>query len=97
MIGYDIPERREIFVKKEELIVCSFFEEPLKTYRKIGIDVKKITASDTYAEKDTILFIGKGLESQRLFYPSVHQPLREREGYLVSPDHEGKIRVADHE
>ncbi|MBQ1508058.1 MAG: hypothetical protein IIZ47_01420, partial [Erysipelotrichaceae bacterium] len=34
LIGYDYREREKIFVKKEELLVCSFTEELLRIYEK---------------------------------------------------------------
>ena len=97
MIGYDLREREEIFVKKEDLLICSFSEEALSLYEKAGIAVKKISLTDTAVSSSSILFVGKGLSRQRLFYPADPKELRPGEGYLCNGDYEGRICVADRE
>ncbi|MBQ1507800.1 MAG: hypothetical protein IIZ47_00095, partial [Erysipelotrichaceae bacterium] len=61
------------------------------------IRVKKLSPSDTDREDKMVLFLGKGLGRQRLFYPSDSKELRTGEGYLYSDEYEGRIRTADRE
>ncbi len=95
LIGYDLREREKILVKREELLVCSFAEECFSVYERAGIRVRKLSIADTVRERETILFLGKGLGRQRLFYPSDMRELHPGEGYLYSDECEGRIRIAD--
>jgi hypothetical protein len=95
LIGYDLREREKILVKREELLVCSVAEECFSVYERAGIRVRKLSIADTVRERETILFLGKGLGRQRLFYPSDMRELHPGEGYLYSDECEGRIRIAD--
>ncbi|MBR5341694.1 MAG: hypothetical protein IK151_07200 [Erysipelotrichaceae bacterium] len=96
LIGFDMNNRKEVYVK-DNIMITSFSEELLEPYKVYGDKVTAIPYENTLASKanDSFLWIGPGVFSQRLFVSSCKDDLLNNEGIYVSKGKKYLLRCLD--
>ena len=84
LIGYDRKKREEAFYPKDgKLSVYALDYETLRPYENSGFPLCVYNGQRMKGNED-ILWVGPGLESQRLFYPPFSKDISDEEAYLYS-------------
>ena len=94
-LGYDLKQRKKIY-GSERLTIISMKKDILTDTRMLlNEDYQYMNYPCAKPEGD-ILWIGKGLMSQNLFYPESREELEEGEGYLIKDQTHFRIKLVNH-
>lgn len=98
LLGYNLNNRNKIYKHTDEIItIVSYDQSLLDKYRNIYIDMKYefINLNNNGNISNSFIFVGYGLEKQRLVYIPNTLILEDGYGLLVRNNRKDVIRLAD--
>lgn len=101
LIGFDIKRRKEIFISyKDRILICSYDESKILKYQELfqaysNIEVSLYTEDLLRKGYNKIIWLGKDIECQKLFYFDQNITMLENDAYYINGIKGTKIKIID--